>query len=436
MDYTIKDLKYWNEIVEKKAQEMGLNFYPQEFELVNYEDMLEYEAYMGMPSRYPHWSFGKAYERLKTFYRYNLTGLPYELVINSNPCIAYLMKDNTLLLQILTMAHVYAHNDFFKNNRLFKEGTRADMAVEMFKNHADRVRGYIANPSIGYEGVEKMLNAAHGIKFQVPRVTVKKAHEPEEQDEVQNKSKDLNKVGQEFQDDLLYFLREYGDLEEWQKDILEIVEEETLYFIPQIETKIMNEGWASLWHYKILKSIDLPQSLYIEFLNHHNQVIAPVKGGINPYYLGFKIYAEIEKKYGIEKAFEVRLLDRDQTFLRRYLTYPLACELNLFEYVRQGDDIVVTEVSDEKGWENIRNSLSNSAGMGGIPYIKVVELSCRDKSLVLEHVYDGRELELSYAQETLKYIVDIWKRKVVLRTVIGGKKKEIVCDEDKRVSIV
>ena len=125
MKYSIRDLEEWNEKIEAKVQEYGLDFYPQEFELIGFNEMIGYEAYVGMPSRYPHWSFGKAYEKNKTLYSLNLTGLPYEMVINSDPCLAYLMKDNTLLLQILTMAHVYGHNDFFKNNRLFKQATNA-----------------------------------------------------------------------------------------------------------------------------------------------------------------------------------------------------------------------------------------------------------------------------------------------------------------------
>jgi stage V sporulation protein R len=143
VDYNINDLEKWNEQIEVTAKNLGLDFYNQEFEIIGYEDMLAYEAYVGMPSRYPHWSFGKSYERNRTLYKYNLTGLPYEMVINSDPCLAYLMKENTLLLQILTIAHVYGHNDFFKNNRLFKEGTQADYTFEMFKSHADRIRSYI-----------------------------------------------------------------------------------------------------------------------------------------------------------------------------------------------------------------------------------------------------------------------------------------------------
>ena len=142
MEYSLSELMQWNEKIEAIAKGIGLQCYEQEFEICDFEDMIGYEAYVGMPSHYPHWSFGKSYERIKTLHKYDMVGLPYEMVINSNPCIAYLMKNNSLLLQILTMAHVYGHNDFFSNNRLFKLGTRAEYAVEMFKNNAKRIRSY------------------------------------------------------------------------------------------------------------------------------------------------------------------------------------------------------------------------------------------------------------------------------------------------------
>lgn len=170
MDYNLRDLEKWNEIIEKKASELGLDYYPQEFDVIGHNDMIGYEAYVGMPSRYPHWSFGKSYEKTKTLYSLNLTGLAYEMVINSNPCLGYLMRENTLLLQILTMAHVYGHNDFFKNNRLFKEGTKANYTIEMFKIDAETIRGFISHPSIGYEKVERIIDAAHAIRFQISRV--------------------------------------------------------------------------------------------------------------------------------------------------------------------------------------------------------------------------------------------------------------------------
>lgn len=458
-DYSMKELEQWNERIEKVVHDMGLDYYEQEFEICSYEDMIGYETYVGMPSHYPHWSYGKAYERTKTLHKYNLTGLPYEMVINSNPCIAYLMKDNTLLLQILTIAHVYGHNDFFKNNRLFKKGTWADYTVEMFKNHANRIREYIADPGIGYKKVERILNAAHAVKFQTSRVAgEKRISEGEKRDillERYQKPKsdhplleakgqeekpmpNFRKIPVEPEEDLLYFLSIYTRLSDWEKDIISIVREETQYFIPQIETKIMNEGWASFWHYTILNELKLPQSLHMEFLKRHNQVIRPHQGSINPYYVGFKIFEDLKKKHSDNPRmiFDVREIERDQSFLRRYLTYDLCNEMNLFEYIKFGNDYIVSEVSDEEGWKKIRDTLAFSVGMGGIPVIKVIEWVQKDNMLILEHEYDGRELELDYAYETLKHVQDLWDGRVMLVTYLENKRKMLICDEQKKISLV
>ena len=453
MEYTLKALESWNEIIEDLAKEVGLDFYAQEFEIIGYKDMLSYEAYLGMPSRYPHWSFGKSYEKTSTIYKYNLTGLPYEMVINSDPCIAYLMKENTLLLQILTIAHVYGHNDFFKNNRLFKEGTRAAYTVESFKFHADMVRSYINDPSIGYEKVERILDAAHAIKLQTSRVIGEKRIQEEvlkqrllEDYKTKNELHsnleafvklefpDLNKIPIEPEEDILYFIIKYGDIEEWEKSLLEIVRQETAYFLPQIETKIMNEGWASFWHYNILKKLELPDELYLEFIKRHNDVIAPGYGAINPYFIGFKMFEDILRRYGMDKIFEVRSLERDESFLRKYLTEELCEELNLFEYGAKDGNYVVKEVADEKGFKNIRNALCSSCGLGSVPLIRVTEMSKRDKTLALEHVFDGRELNLSYAEATLKYIYELWGNTVTLKTTQLGNEIRLVCEE-KRISI-
>lgn len=418
VEYTNKDLETWGYIIESKAEESGLDFYPQEFEIISYKDMIAYEAYVGMPSRYPHWSFGKAYDRSESLYKYNLTGLPYEMVINSNPCLAYLMKDNTLLLQILTMAHVYGHNDFFKNNRLFKEGTNASYAIEMFKNHADMIREYVNDPSIGYEEVEKILNTAHAIKFQTVRTV------------------GIKKTEEECKDDIIAFIINHGTLEEWQKNVLNVVRNETLYFIPQIETKIMNEGWASYWHYKILNQLNLTASLYVEFIKRHNDVIAPTMGSINPYYVGFKMFENLEKKYGIDKIFEVRMLERDESFIRRYLTEELCYELNLFEYGKRGDDYVVREIPDGDGWLKIRNTLCNLCGMNLIPNIVVDSISKKDTTLVLNHIYEGRELNSSYMEATLKYLYELWGYPVKLNTKMKDESVQVCCNENKKISYI
>ena len=458
-DFSIRELEQWNERIEEIARAEGLSYYDQEFEIVGYEDMIGYEAYIGMPSHYPHWSYGKAYERIKILNKYNLSGLPYEMVINSDPCIGYLMKDNTLLLQILTIAHVYGHNDFFRNNRLFKNGTRADYTIEMFKNHAERIRSYIFDPGIAYGRTEKILNAAHALKFQIARVPgEKRITEEEIRRQLLLKSggtkdrehplleaasgreehlPDLRKIPLQPEEDLLHFISKYGRLLEWERDIINIVWEESLYFIPQMETKIMNEGWASFWHYTILNRLGLPQNLHMEFLKRHNQVIRPYEGQLNPYYIGFKIFEELREKYREEprKIFEVRELERDESFIRRYLSFKLCDEMNLFEYVKAEDEYIISEVADEEGWKRIRDTIASSVGLGGIPVIKVVEMVKKDNTLILEHQYDGRELELNYAFETIKHIVDLWDGKVMVATFIDGKRKVIACDEGKNISM-
>ena len=456
MDYTVEDLKIWNEKIEKKVEEYGLDFYPQEFEMIGFNDMIGYESYVGMPSRYPHWSFGKSYEKNKMLYSLNLTGLPYEMVINSDPCLAYLMKDNTVLLQILTMAHVYGHNDFFKNNRLFKQGTKAKYTLEMFNLNSKIIREYIDDPSIGYEKVERILDAAHAIKYQVGRtIGVKELSDNEIKESIikdyeskkENRSfldsyeeiklPNLDKIPLEPVDDIMGFIIEYGSLKEWEKTILSIVKREAEYFLPQIETKIMNEGWASYTHYNILKQLDLPQELNLEFIKRHNDVIAPAIGGLNPYYIGFKMFEDIEKKYGKEKIFEVRAIERDSSFLRRYLTQELCEELNLFEYNQRTFDTIIEEISDEDGWKTIRDTLSYTCGMGGIPYVRIIDLNKNDRTLTLENVYDGRTLDLSYAKATLQYIQELWGYDVKLITK-GSDKQSVVmlCNSEKQINIL
>src|ERR1043165_10175349 len=167
-EYSIADLEGWNDRIVELVQQVGLDPFPQEFEVCDHEDMLAYMVYSGMPSHYPHWAFGKNFEKLKTLYEYGVSGLPYEMVINSNPSIAYLMRDNTLALQVLTIAHVYGHNDFFKNNFTFRS-TRAEYTVETFKAHANRIRHYIEDPSIGLEKVEPILDAATALSLQCRR---------------------------------------------------------------------------------------------------------------------------------------------------------------------------------------------------------------------------------------------------------------------------
>lgn len=431
MEYTLDDLERWNCDIEEVVNSIGLKCYPQEFEIISYKDMLAYEAYTGMPSHYPHWSFGKSYEKNKLLYRYNLVGLPYEMVINSDPCLAYLMKDNSLLLQILTMSHVYGHNDFFKNNRLFKEGTTANYTFEMFKTGADNLRKYINDPSIGYTRVERILDAAHAIRYQTKGRFTRFSTFENNINSQRHKNQTNNATN-----DILTFIAYNADLEEWERNVLEIVKQETYYFIPQIETKIMNEGWACYWHYYILNKLGLDSGLQLEFIKRHNDVISPHVGGINPYYLGFKMFEDIEKRFGIDKLFEIREIERDESFLRRYLTEELCLNLNLFQYAKKGNDYFVQEISDDSGWRNIRETLCNSCGMGFIPTIQIEGISKQNHVMLLRHVFDDRELNTEYMEATLKYIVELWNHGVVLNTKLNGKEIKVSCDENKHMSVL
>jgi stage V sporulation protein R len=466
-NYEISELVEWDKRIRDKAAAFGLDWYPQEFEICDHTGMLGYMAYSGMPSHYPHWSYGKSYEKLKTLYDYGVSGLPYEMVINSSPAIAYLMRDNTLLLQILTIAHVYGHNDFFKNNFTFKS-TRAELTLETFKAHALRVRRYAEDPSIGIEKVERILDAAHALALQCRRNLAIKKLTPGELVEraIENaqpavdpfhrlharpefKEPEVRKVPLEPDEDLLLFIRDHNPfLEPWEKDLLTIVDEETKYFLPMMETKIMNEGWASYWHKKIVESLEVEQGLHLEFIVRHNQVLRPIPGQINPYHLGFKIWEDLYrrhteptkeeiKKYGAptkngtEKIFEAREVERDTSFLRRYLTEELMREMDMFEYEARGDEFVIDKVSDDEGWKQVKETLIKSVGTGSIPVIKIDDADFgHTRTLYLKHTHDGRDLQLEYAEKTLAFVQRLWGHECLLETTLQGK-RSLLCYNDR-----
>jgi stage V sporulation protein R len=469
MSSNIEELAGWDERIRELVDRFGLRCYPQEFEVCDHNEMLGYMAYTGMPTHYAHWSYGKSYERQKTMYDYGVSGLPYEMVINTNPCLAYLMRDNSLLLQVLTIAHVYGHNDFFANNFTFTSGTDAKHALETFKNGGNRISSYIEDPSIGIEAVENVIDHAHAICYQRSRnLAIKQLSEEDQRLRAWERAQpapdpwrdihpereyvqpDLSKTPAEPQDNILQFIARYNPyLPEWQRDILDIVDKQTQYFVPQMETKIMNEGWASYWHHKILNELKLPQGMHLEFLVRHNQVLRPHPGGLNPYHLGFVMWHDIERRWnagetgrewsddtptvdpstqdendtpGRKKIFEIRESDRDQSFLRRFLTRELMEDLNLFQHERRGKERVVTKVPDEDNWRDVRDNLIRNVGTGSLPVIKVEDADFgRNRTLYLKHYHDGRDLQLEYADHTLKHVAHLWEREVVLETSINGK---------------
>ena len=478
MSFRVEDLQAWDERIRALVERFGLKCYPQEFDICDHDEMLGYMAYSGMPSRYSHWSFGKSFERQKTMYNYGVSGLPYEMVINSSPCVAYLMRDNTLLLQVLTIAHVYGHNDFFANNFTFTSGIDARYTLEMFKSHAARIDRYTEDPSIGLEQVESVLDHAHAASLQCSRnLAIRKLSQEqqrlrrwEQAQETEDpwreihprkeyKAPDLNKVPLEPDEDVLLFIAKYNPyLPEWKKDLLQVVDAETRYFIPQMETKIMNEGWASYWHHKILNTLGLEQGMQMEFMVRHNQVLRPTPGGLNPYHLGFVMWHDIEKRWnegrtgrefsddkpkvdisaldendtpGRKKIFEIRETDRDTSFLRRFLTEDIVRELELFQHEKRGKERVVTKIADEENWEKIKDTLIQNVGTGFIPSIKVEDADFgKNRTLYLKHYHDGRDLQLEYAERTLRHVQALWEREVVLESEVNGKKSLLKLEGD------
>ncbi len=465
-NYELSELVEWDVKIREKVAEFGLDCFPQEFELCDHTGMLGYMAYSGMPSHYPHWSYGKAYEKLKTLYDHGVSGLPYEMVINSNPALAYLMRDNTLLLQILTIAHVYGHNDFFRNNFTYRS-TRPEFTIELFKAHALRIRSYVEDPSIGIEKVDRILDAAHALSLNCRRnLAIRKLSQEEQVQRALEtaqpkpdpykkiharqlfKEPNIHKVPLNPEEDLLIFIRDHNPfLSDWEKDLLTIVDEEAKYFIPMIETKIMNEGWASYWHKRILESLGLDQGLHLEFIVRHNQVVRPIPGQINPYHLGLRIWEDLHRRYtnptaeeirrdgppnksGDEKIFEAREVERDSSFIRRYLTEELMREMDMFQYEARGEDLVVSEVSDEEGWRQVKEMLIKSVGVNSIPVIRIEDADFgQNRILYLRHYHDGRDLHLEYAEKTMAYLQRLWGREIVLETILQGKRSMLGYNE-------
>ena len=437
-DYNLKDLESWDEKICDLGRKNGLDWYPIAYETINYYEMIGAMAYHGLPSHYPHWTYGKTFERTHTFYNSGLEGLPYELIINSDPSIAYLMLENPLYLQILIMAHCIGHSDFFKNNRTFAE-TDAKNATIRFRNASKRIRQYIEDPSIGIEEVEKVLDACHAVQYQVDRrgrfrlsdaeLKAKYADKIKREKGEKWKNFNLEKHPLEPEYDILRFILENNKkLLPWQQDIISIVNEESKYFWPQIRTKVMNEGWASFWHYRMCHQLELPDELHLPILKTHNQVIRPLGLKLNPYHLGFEIFKDIEEKHGIEECFLAREVCNDENFIMQYLTREKAEELNLFTFSPKGkknpdwtiDDIM----EDDNSWESIRSIVIKSVAGNMIPVIYVDEVSEKNE-LILRQEHDGRDLELDYADNCVRLLKNIWNGDVKLFTLIEEEDFEV-----------
>ncbi|MFZ3131353.1 MAG: SpoVR family protein [Desulfosporosinus sp.] len=442
MDNERRTLSSIAQDIAQVAQGMGLDFYPVNFEIVPAETLYTFGAY-GMPVRFTHWSFGKAFYRMKIQYDLNLSRI-YELVINTNPAYAFLLEGNRLTQNKLVIGHVYAHVDFFKNNRYFSR-TPKDM-VERMGTHAEKIRDY--ELQYGRELVEQTLDAVLAIQEHVdyrshigPRNLMK--NEPKirkeqskagTQIETQIKRtslpyKDLwgdlladegNPPPQpEYEDLLLYIMMFAPGLEDWQRDIVSIVREESLYFYPQIETKIINEGWATFWHARIMHELELTDAESLEFALMHSQVVQPSRMGLNPYYLGVKIWEYLAEVKSNNELFELRETENDLSFIRNHLTRELVEELNLFNFRKVGAHWQVTE----NEWEKVRDNLVQQLINGGHPRIVVLEGDYEGKGgLYLKHRHEGIDLDIVYLEKTLALVQFLWGKAVALETVADTKK--------------
>lgn len=326
-----KELAEWAERIAEFARREELNFYPVLFELFTFEQMGQVAAYGGFPQRYPHWRFGMEYEKLRKQGRYGL-GKIYEMVINNDPCYAYLLDDNELVDHKTVIAHVYAHCDFFKNNVWFSKTNRR--MIDGMANHATRIRRYIER--YGLEPVERFIDTClalenlidpHSVfmirrsprdpkerKRQGPQthhdvarypaksymdryINPPEAMEKERQEKIEQAEEAYGKFPEEPVRDVMLFLLQHAPLDDWQADVLAIIREEAYYFAPQGQTKIMNEGWASYWHSAIMTGYCLEDSELITYCEHNAGTLATSPGRLNPYKMGVELFRDIERRW-------------------------------------------------------------------------------------------------------------------------------------------
>jgi len=474
--------------IEVHARDFGLDFFPVIFEVLDYEQMNQVAAYSGFPTRYPHWRHGMEYEHLSKSYTYGLHKI-YEMVINNNPCFAYLLENNGPVDQKLVMGHVYAHCDFFKNNLYFAPTDRK--MVDRMANHATRVRRYIER--YGLESVETFIDACLSIEDLIdPHAPAIKREEsqarpaPSFQDEesspqtprrlkskpymqsfvnppafleAQQKKLDEDarrsrRVPEQPVRDILLFLLEYAPLENWQKEVLRILREESYYFLPQRQTKIMNEGWATYWHSKIMTERALKDSEVIDYADHHSGTVGSSPGRLNPYKVGVELFRDIEERWnkghfgaqwedcddlvakaswdhhlglGREKIFEVRKLYCDVTFIDTFLTEDFCRRHKLFTFGYDAKKSAWTVQSRE--FSKIKEALLFQLTNFGSPLISATESNYQNRGeLVLTHTHEGMDLREDYARETLTNLERIWKRPVHIETKREGKAEMLSFD--------
>lgn len=465
-DWTFELIDQYHEAIRETARGYGLDTYPNQLEIITAEQMMDAYSSVGMPVNYRHWSFGKEFISTEKNYRRGHMGLAYEIVINSNPCISYLMEENTMAMQALVIAHAaYGHNSFFKGNYLFRMWTDASSIID----YLVYAKNYIAEceERHGLDAVELTLDSCHALmnhgvdRYRRPSrlsLTQERARREEREAYAQRQINDLwrtlppradkapegdavQRFPAEPQENLLYFIEKNAPLlEPWQREIVRIVRKVAQYFYPQRQTQVMNEGWATFWHHTLLNTLYddglMSDGMMLEWLKSHTNVVYqppvthPGYSGINPYALGFAMYTDL-KRICEKPEDEDRLwfpdiagsdwletLDhamrnfKDESFVGQYLSPRVMRDFRLFAIKDDIDEpeLEVSAIHDEAGYRNLREALSRQYDLGTRePNIQVWSVNLRgDRSLTLRHSqHNGRPLG-DATQEVLKHVARLW----------------------------
>lgn len=441
--------------IEELAKEQGLDFIPVIFEYVDRDIMLEACSY-GLPVRARHWSYGRSYQHQKIYGEMGMSKV-YEIVFNNDPSYAFLLNTNSDVINVMVGAHVFGHSHFFKHNVMFKDSDRS--MIYKAAERASRVDKYIEQ--YGLDKVEHLMDIGFAIDNHIDwhkgldrapypgRKVIERKIKVSEFDDLLNikgnSRRSIKKVvtGDKFpphpERDLLWFLINYAPLEDWERDVLNILREETYYFYCIVSTKIMNEGFASFWHAELMHLYEnLEESEFIDFCRCHSGVIQPGNPyQINPYYLGFRVFTDIRERWdklheagesditGTQKVIEVAGEEDDASFLRNYLTKELAEDMGLFNFgyrehrdpEAKEEDLTeehgIIEVKDRE-LSSIIDNIMRPVLNYGAPLITIQEVD--GDTLIMQHEDTYGPLDEKYTKKTLEYMFELWGAPIELGT--------------------
>lgn len=473
-EWSFELIQEYDRVIADIAGEYGLDTYPNQIEVISSEQMMDAYASVGMPLGYSHWSYGKQFLNVENSYKRGQMGLAYEIVINSNPCIAYLMEENTMTMQALVIAHAcYGHNSFFKGNYLFRAWTDADSIIDYLVFAKNYIAG--CESRYGLDEVERVLDSCHALmnygvdRYKRPYPISAQEEILRQEERAQHLQRQVNdlwrtipvsdsakqvdsqlRFPEEPQENILYFIEKHAPLlEPWQREIVRIVRKIAQYFYPQRQTQVMNEGWATFWHYTLLNTLYdrgyVTDGFMMEFLQSHTSVVyqppfdSKYYSGINPYTLGFNMMTDIRRMCESPTAedrdwfpdlagkpwqealdFAMRNF-KDESFIMQYLSPKLMRDMKLFSIVDddQESEILVDAIHDERGYQAVRSALAGNYNLGNRePNIQVYGVNVRgDRSLTLRHFQHKRKPMGPSTDEVLKHVHRLWGFDVVLESV-------------------